>query len=66
MKALILDGIAHYKSINEEAMACKNGDRVWRPAKVIQKDLLLKKEKFGGLSEEDLIILKEVGEKLKI
>ena len=49
VKQLIIDGIDYYRTINYEGLASKEGDRVWRPTKLVEEELLLKQEKFGNL-----------------
>jgi hypothetical protein len=57
VKELILDGIEYMRTENFEALETKNGDRVWRPSKLVEEELLLKESKFGPLKEEDKELL---------
>ena len=63
---LIRDAVEFYRNINAEALECKNGERIRRPSKIVEQELLLKQEKFGALKPEDEMLLKSVQEKLKL
>ena len=42
VKLLILDGVEYMRQENYEALASKQGDRIWRPTKLIEQEFLEK------------------------
>ena len=55
---VIKEAIEYFRTINPESLECKNGERIRRPSKIVEEDLLRKKERFGSLNHKDEEMLK--------
>ena len=53
VKLLIEDAITYYDEINPEALLTTSGERHYKPSKLLLQELVIKKDKFGELSEQD-------------